>query len=179
MKIAVLVGSLRADSLNKKLAANLEKLAPEGMQFDHVDIASLPLFNEELESDYPASASKMKQQIEAADAVLFVTPEYNRSMSGVLKNAIDWGSRPWGKNSFDGKLAAIAGASLSSLGTAVAQAHLRSVLVYLNMNVIGQPEVYLSSAHELFDESGEVVDASKEVLENFVNSLASAAQASK
>lgn len=170
-EIAVFVGSLRAGSLNKKLANNLETLAPEGTTFNYVDISNLPLFNEELEADYPANARVIKDAVEAADGVLFVTPEYNRSIPGVLKNAIDWTSRPWGTNSFDGKPAGIVGASVSPLGTASAQAHLRDILLYSNTKLLSQPEVYFASAHSLFDEDGTVVASSRDFLKTYIDTL--------
>jgi len=169
-QIAVFVGSLRADSLNKKLAKNLEELAPEGVTFTYVDISSLPLFNQDLEaSAFPAQARAMKDVVEASDGVLFVTPEYNRSIPGVLKNAIDWASRPWGTNSFDGKPAGIVGASMSPLGTALAQAHLKDILIYLNTKLLGQPEVYFAAAHDLFDENGVVIESSNDFLKKYID----------
>jgi chromate reductase len=170
-QIAVFVGSLRAGSLNKKLAKNLETLAPEGTTFTYVDIATLPLFNEELETNYPASAQAVKDTVEAADGVLFASPEYNRGVSGVLKNAIDWASRPWGINSFDGKPAGIVGASGGALGTGPAQSQLRSIMVYLNTKLMGQPEVYLASANELFDENGNIVEESREFLKSYIDAF--------
>lgn len=157
-KIAVLVGSLHKNSVNQKLAQNLEKFAGDDVEFDYVDIAGLPPFNQDLEAKFPVEAQAMKDKIEAADGVLLVTPEYNRSFSGVLKNAIDWASRPWGSNSFDGKPAGIVGASISPLGTAAAQAALRQVMVYLNTKLMGQPEVYLTVASDTFDDNGNVAD---------------------
>ena len=170
-QIAVFVGSLRADSLNKKLAKNLEQLAPESVVFNYVDISKLPLFNQDLEADYPAEAQVVKDAVEAADGVLFVTPEYNRGIPGALKNAIDWATRPWGANSFNGKPAGIVGASMSTLGTALAQAELKSILVYLNTHLLGQPEVYFASAHEYFDEEGVVIKSSHDYLKNYITTL--------
>lgn len=170
-KIAVFVGSLQQKSLNKLLAKNLEKLAPEGVEFNYVDLGALPLFSQDLEADFPASARAAKDIVEAADGVLFVTPEYNRSIPGVLKNAIDWGSRPWGSNSFNGKPAGIVGASGSPLGTAVAQADLRHILVYLNVKLMGQPELYLMHAPNAFDEKGDVVEESRDHLQNYINTF--------
>jgi len=169
-KIAVLVGSLREGSYNKLLAKNLEQLAPEGVEFDHVDI-NLPLFDADLEADLPQAVAVMKRQIETADGVLFVTPEYNRGVSGVLKNAIDWASRPDGRNSFKGKPAGIVGASSGRIGTAVAQAALRQTLLYLEMRPLGQPEVYFGPSGELFDEAGVVVAGSREFLQTYIVTL--------
>lgn len=157
-RIAVVVGSLREDSINKKLAKNIEELAPEGVEFTHVDI-NLPLFNQDFSEDkYPAVAQAAKKIIEDADGVLFVTPEYNRSLPGPVKNAIDWLSRPWGKNSFDGKPTGVIGASIGPVGTAVAQADLRHILGFLNAPQLGQPEIYLANASDLFDEGGSLTD---------------------
>lgn len=171
-RIAVFVGSLRAGSLNKNLAQNLESLAPDDVAFDYIDIGSIPLFNQDLESAYPKSAQKIKDIVEAADGVLFVTPEYNRGIPGVLKNAIDWASRPWGSNSFDGKPAGIVGASGGALATGPAQAQLRSVLVYLNTKLMGQPEIYLAHAKDVFDENGVVVESSKPYLAGYIEAFA-------
>lgn len=178
-KIAVFVGSLQQKSFNKMLAKNLEALAPEGTEFDYVDIASLPLFNQDLEADFPAAAQAAKDKVAAADGVLFVTPEYNRSIPGVLKNAIDWASRPWGANSFNGKPTGIVGASPSPVGTAVAQSDLRHIGGFLNVKLMGQPELYLADAHEHFDESGDVVEASREYLQSYITAFAQWVDAEK
>lgn len=170
-KIAVFVGSLQVSSFNKKLAKNLEALAPEGVEFDYVDIASLPLFNQDLEADFPAAAQAAKDAVAGADGVLFVTPEYNRSIPGVLKNAIDWASRPWGANSFNGKPTGIVGASPSPVGTAVAQSDLRHIGGFLNVKLMGQPELYLANAHEHFDEQGMVVEGSKNLLKTYIETF--------
>jgi chromate reductase len=156
-KIAVFVGSLREKSFNKSLAHSLEKLAPEGMEFQYVDI-NLPLFNQDLEVNYPAEAQVIKDIVESADGVLFVTPEYSRSVPGVLKNAIDWASRPWGTNSFNEKPAGIVGASGGPVGTAVAQSDLRHILSFLNVRLMGQPEIYMANSDDNFDEAGDLID---------------------
>lgn len=171
MNIAVFVGSLRADSKNKKLAAAIERLAPDDVTFTHVDIGSLPLFNEELEIDYPAAAQAAKDIVKNADGVLFITPEYNRSVPGVLKNAIDWISRPSALNSFPGKPAAVAGSSVGSWGTTFAQTHLKSTLLYLDMKVMGQPEMYVPHNLEIFNEEGQLMDDHKERLQHFVDTF--------
>jgi chromate reductase, NAD(P)H dehydrogenase (quinone) len=171
-QIAVFVGSLRKDSLNKMLAKSLEDLAPEGTTFTYVDISTLPLFNQDVEAaSYPAEAQAIKDMVKSSDGVLFVTPEYNRGIPGVLKNAIDWVSRPWGTNSFDGKPAGVVGASGSTLGTALAQAQLKNVMLYLNTKLLGQPEVYFASAHEMFDEEGVLVDSSTEFLKKYIDTF--------
>lgn len=158
-KVAVIVGSIRKDSFNRQLAQALEKLFPEGFEFDHVRIDDLPLYTQDFDSDYPATGSRLKQQIEAADALLFVTPEYNRSIPGVLKNAIDIGSRPWGQNSFAGKPAGIVGISVGTIGTALAQQHLRNILAYLDVPTLGQPEVFLQYKEGFFDAEGGIANA--------------------
>lgn len=158
MKIAVFVGSLRADSLNRKLAKTLEGLAPDGVQFDYIDI-NLPLFNQELETDFPMVAQNAKDMVLAADGVLFVTPEYNRSIPGVLKNAIDWVSRPYGNSAFDGKPVGMVGASGGPTGTLASQSDLRHVVAFLNMKLMGQPEVYLANAGTFeYDENDVITD---------------------
>lgn len=169
--LAVFVGSLRDDSLNKKLAKNLEELAPEGTRFDYVDL-NLPLFNGDDEaSNFPEAAKIVKQKVEAADGVLIVTPEYNRSVPGVLKNAIDWASRPWGQNSFDGKPVALTGATDGPIGTAVAQSDLRHIAGYLNMRLVGQPELYFNFASTKLDENGKVTDDYRDQVRDFISSF--------
>lgn len=168
-RIAVLVGSLRAGSLNRMLAKNLEALAPEGTEFEYIDL-NLPLYNDDLLAQYPEIVQVQKDKIRSADGVLFVTPEYNRGIPGVLKNAIDWFTRPHGTSSFNGKPAGIVGASNGRIGTAVAQAHLRSIALYLNTRVLGQPEVYIN-ATDVFDENGQVVEKSREFLRNYMTTF--------
>ncbi|MFT8704671.1 NADPH-dependent FMN reductase [Bifidobacterium aquikefiricola] len=168
-RIAVLVGSLREDSFNKQLAKAIETLAPGDATFETADL-NLPLFSQDLEADFPAKAKELKDLIERSDGVLFVTPEYNRSFSGVLKNGIDWASRPWGQNSFNGKPVAIVGASLGALGTTQAQAALRNVLVYLNTEIMGQPEVYFNATTGL-NQDGSVADDAKGFLTDFANAF--------
>jgi len=167
-KIAVLVGSLRADSINKRLAEELEGLLPDGTTFEYADL-NLPLFNQDLEADYPAEAKAVKELVEGADGVLFVTPEHNRSFPAALKNAIDWASRPWGTNSFDGKPAAIVGAS-SSLATTQAQQQLRNVAIYLNTHLLGQPEMYID-VNRVHDEEGKLTPEAIEMYQNFLNTF--------
>ena len=157
VKIAVFVGSLRKKSLNKYLAKALESRAPEGVEFVYADI-DMPLFNEDLEVDYPKKAQDLKNLVESSDGVLFVTPEYNRSVPGVLKNAIDWASRPYGTNSFKDKPMGVVGASLNVAGTAPGQAHLRNIAAFLEMKQLGQPEVYMAVTDAIFDSEGVLVD---------------------
>lgn len=156
--IAVFVGSLQEKSINKRLAKTLESLAPEGMTFTYVDI-TMPLFNQDLEANYPASAQAGKDIVEAADGVLFVSPEYNRSIPGVLKNAIDWVSRPYGANSFAHKPVGIIGASIGPVGTAIMQSDIRHIFAFLDMKSMGQPEIYMANASDdMFDSEGILTD---------------------
>jgi len=170
-KIAVLVGSLQQKSFNKMLARNLEQLLPEGVEFNYINIGAFPLFNQDLEADFPKAVQEAKDIVDAADGVLFVTPEYNRSLPGPLKNAIDWISRPWGKNSFNGKPTGIVGASPSPIGTAVAQSDLRHIAGFLNVKLMGQPELYLVNAGNAFDEEGNIVEASRDFLKNYISAF--------
>lgn len=170
IKVAVLVGSLRKESINRKLAKAVERLAPEELKFEHVEIGNLPLYNQDFDGDYPPECVRLKQQIEAADALLFVTPEYNRSVPGVLKNAIDIASRPWGTNSFAGKPGGLIGASIGATGSALAQQHLRNVLAYLDVHVLGQPEVFVKFTDDLIDAEGTISnEATKKFLQGFVD----------
>ncbi len=159
-KILAISGSLRAQSFNTGLTKALTLLVPEGMTVEHADISTLPLFNSDLETSFPEAAQTLKNQIESADAIVFATPEYNRSIPGVLKNAIDWASRPWGKNSFAGKPVLVMGASVGSIATAVAQQELKKILLYLDAKIVGQPELYIGMAQEKFNEEGELTDQS-------------------
>ena len=167
--IAVFVGSLRADSINKRYTEQLEKLLPEGVSFQYADM-NVPMYNQDLEADFPKEAQALKDLVEHSDGVLFVTPEYNRSFPAVLKNAIDWASRPWGTNSFDKKPAATLGVS-GSLGTTQAQQQLRNVLVYLNTQLMGQPEMYINGAQAYAEEgilTDEAAAYARQFLETFV-----------
>ena len=170
-KIAVIVGSLRAASYNKALAQTIEEVAPEGVEFVHGDISVLPLFNGDLEAEYPQEAANLKEIIRNADGLLIVTPEYNRGIPGVLKNAIDWVSRPWEGQPLKGKPVAIAGVSSGKIGTAVAQSHLRQMLVYLEARLMGQPEVYAGPSNVIFDESGRLEEKTRQHLEKFITSF--------
>jgi chromate reductase len=173
-RIAVIVGSTRRDSINRQLAKALAKLGEDRLDFTFVEIADLPLYNQDLENDLPASVTRMKAQLEAADGVLIVTPEHNRSIPAALKNAIDWGTRPWGKSSWPGKVAAVIGTSPGAIGTAVAQSHLRNVLgSILGLLVMGG-EHYVTFKPELIAADGAVTDAStKKFLGDFVAQFAS------
>jgi chromate reductase len=143
-KVAVIVGSLRQGSINRQVARALARLARGKLDLRLVEIADLPLYNQDLEAQLPGPVQRFKREIEAADAVLFVTPEFNRSFSSALKNAIEWGSRPWGRNSWAGKPGAIIGATMGAVGTAAAQSQLRAVASVLDVHVMAQPEIYLN-----------------------------------
>lgn len=156
-KITVFVGSLREKSFNKGLANAIEKAMPDGVEFIYADI-NLPLFNEDVERNYPKEARALKDLVEASDGILFALPEYNRSVPGVLKNAIDWISRPYGTNSFKGKPVGVVGASLNVAGTAAAQAHFRGIAAFLEMKQLGQPEIYIPIMEGTFSEAGELID---------------------
>jgi chromate reductase len=157
VKIAVFVGSLRENSSNRNLAKALEMLKPESMQFEYVDIR-VPLYNEDIENaGIPEEVQKIKKIVEATDGVLFATPEYNRSIPGVLKNVIDWVSRPYGASSFKDKPVGIVGSSMSPVGTALAQSDLRNIMLFQGSKVLGQPEVYIANAYEVFDDNGVVI----------------------
>jgi chromate reductase len=169
-RVAVFVGSLRKDSFNRKLARAVEKLAPADFEFAHIRIDNLPLYNQDFDADYPAEPARLKKDVEAADALLFVTPEYNRAIPGVLKNAIDIASRPWGTNSFAGKPAGMLGISVGAIGTALAQQHLRNVLAYLDVPTLGQPEVFMQMKDGLIDDDGNIgSDDTREFLQDFVD----------
>ena len=169
-RIAVFVGSLRKESFNRRLALALEKLAGDRARFDYVEIGNLPLYDQDQDHDYPEQGKRLKTQVNDADAVLFVTPEYNRSIPGVLKNAIDLGSRPYGENAFSGKPAAVCGVSPGTLGTALAQQHLRNVLAYLDMPVLGQPEVFVQFQEGLIEADGSIGNEdTRKFLQGFVD----------
>lgn len=157
-RVAVFVGSTRPTSSNLKLAKALEKLAAGRLAFDYIEIGNLPFYDDALWNDPPAEVIRLKREIAAADAVLFVTPEYNRSIPGILKNAIDWPSRPYGDGVWSGKPAAIAGATGGVSGTAAAQAHLRSILPVLGLALMGAPEIYFQSRPGSIDDDGNITD---------------------
>jgi chromate reductase len=174
VKILGIAGSLRRESYNRSALQSAIELAPEGARIETFELEEIPLFNQDNEQDPPPSVVELKRRIREADAILFVTPEYNYSIPGVLKNAIDWASRPYGDNSWDGKAAAIMGASVSLFGTARAQYHLRQTFVYLNMLTVNQPEVMIGSAHERFDEEGNLKDeTSKQLIRELLQNLTS------
>ncbi len=171
--VTVLVGSLRKESINAKFARALETLAEGKLAFKFVSLADLPMYNDDLWADVPAAVTAFKDEIWAAEALLFVTPEYNRSIPPVLSNAIAWGSKPMGKNAFAGKPAAVVGTSPGAIGTAVAQSHLRYMLTVIDTIVMGQPEIYFQSKPGLIADDHTVTDDNtKAFLTKFVDTFA-------
>jgi chromate reductase, NAD(P)H dehydrogenase (quinone) len=171
--VAVLVGSLRKASFNLRMANALGKLAPASLKLERVQIGDLPFYNEDDEAAPPAAWLTFRDQVRAADAVLFITPEYNRSVPGVLKNAIDVGSRPYGKSVWDGKPGAVVTVSPGGIGGFGANHHLRQSLVFLNVPVLQQPEAYIGGAASLFDPAGDVVNEStRAFLQRFIQAFA-------
>lgn len=166
--ISVIVGSLRQDSFNKKLAAALPRLAPADFSFKQVQIDNLPLYNQDDDAHQAASVLQLKSDIKAAQGLLFVTPEYNRSMPGVLKNAIDHASRPYGDSAWAGKPAGVLGVSVGAIGTAMAQQHLRNVLAYLNVPTLGQPEAFIQAKDGLFNPDGSIGEDSRKFLQSWM-----------
>lgn len=158
-QIAVIVGSLRKDSINRKLANALVKLAPAEFSFKQLKIGDLPLYNQDDDANQADTVKQFKSDIKASQGVLFVTPEYNRAMPGVLKNAIDNASRPYGQSAFAGIPAGVVGASIGAIGSALAQQHLRNTLAYLDMPTLGQPEVFLQITDTFFDPAGDIANA--------------------
>jgi len=175
-KIAVLVGSLRKESFNRKMAKALMKLSPDALSLEIVEIGGLPLYNQDLEDDpaaLPASWTEFRERIRKFDGVLFVTPEYNRSVPGVLKNAIDVGSRPYGKGVWNGKPGAVVSVSPGAIGGFGANHHLRQSLVFVNVPTMQQPEAYVGNAAGLFNERGDLVnDSTREFLTKFMQAFA-------
>jgi len=168
-QIAVIVGSLRKDSINRKLAHAIVKLAPSEFSFKELQIGDLPLYNQDDDANQAESVKRLKEGITAAQGILFVTPEYNRSISGVLKNAIDHASRPYGQSAWAGKPAGVLGASPGATGTAMAQQHLRNILATLNMPTLAQPEAFIHVRDGLFAETGDIGTASKKFLQNWMD----------
>jgi chromate reductase len=168
-RIAVVIGSLRKDSFNRKLALAIAHLAPSDFTFEHLRIDDLPLYNQDDDGNQAPSVKRLKTEIAAAQGVLFVTPEYNRSMPGVLKNAIDHASRPYGQSAWAGKPAGVIGISVGAIGTALAQQHLRNVLAYLDVPTMGQPEAFIQNKEGLFDDKGHIAEGSKKFLQSWVD----------
>ena len=167
--IAVIVGSRRRDSFNRQLADAIAKLAPPEFSFTQVNIGDLPLYNHDSDANPPPSVVRFKGEIAAAKGLLFVTPEYNRSLPGVLKNAIDQGSRPYGQSVWAGKPAGVLGVSVGAIGTAMAQQHLRNILAYLDVPTLGQPEAFIQAKDGLFDDSGEIGASSRKFLQDWID----------
>jgi chromate reductase len=157
-EVGYFVGSLSSTSINRVLSRALIRVAPRELRFTEIPIGNLPLYSPDHDADYPPEAMALKEAISRSDAVLFVTPEYNRSIPGALKNAIDWASRPWGQNSFHHIPAAVIGASIGAIGTAVAQQSLRGVLSFCNARQLTSPEAYIRYSPEVFRDDGEVLD---------------------
>lgn len=171
-KIAVIVGSIRKESLNRKLTDAVVRLGPPDFSFFHVPIGDLPHYDQDEEQDPPESVRRFKASIAQSHGLLFATPEYNRSISGVLKNAIDQASRPYGQSAWTGKPAGIIGISPGASGTALAQQHLRNILAYLDMPTLGQPEAFIQSKEGLFSDDGGVGPASREFLQGWMDRFA-------
>lgn len=168
-QIAVIVGSLRRDSFNRKLASAMVKLAPSEFSFKQVQIGDLPLYNQDDDANQAESVKRFKSDIGTAQGLLFVTAEYNRSIPGVLKNALDHASRPYGQNAWAGKPAGVLGVSVGAIGTAMAQQHLRNVLAYLDVPTLGQPEAFIQAKDGLFDASGNIGSESHKFLQGWMD----------
>jgi chromate reductase len=167
--VGYFVGSLAKASINRKLAVALKRLAPAELELREIPIGDLPLYSYDFDKDFPPSAKALKDALSSVDAVLFVTPEYNRSIPGALKNAIDWASRPWGKNSFARKPSGTIGTSPGKIGTAVAQQHLKSIMAFCNSPLMNAIEAYIEFTPGLINDEGEVtVDATREFLSNYM-----------
>ena len=172
VRILGIAGSLRRDSYNRATLRAATELVPEGASIEIFELDGIPGFNEDEERNPPAKVAELKRLVREVDAILFVTPEYNYSVPGVLKNAIDWASRPYGDSAWSGKPAAIMGASVGTIATARAQYHLRQIMVFLNMFPINQPEVMIGKAQERFDAQGNLTDdATKEFIRQLLENL--------
>jgi chromate reductase len=172
VRILGIAGSLRRESYNRAALRAATELVPDGATIETFELDGIPGFNQDEEQQPPAKVVELKQRIREADAILFVTPEYNYSVPGVLKNAIDWASRPYGDSAWNGKPAAIMGASIGMIGTARAQYHLRQMMVFLNMFPVNQPEVMIGNASERFDAEGKLTDdATKEFIRQLLQNL--------
>ena len=172
VSIAVLVGSLRKDSFNRQLAQALVKLAPQGWELKISRIDDLPLYNQDDDGQQPEPVRRLKAEIAAATGVIFVTPEYNRSVPGVLKNALDAASRPYGQSAWARKPAGVLGVSVGAIGTAMAQQHLRNVLAYLDMPTMGQPEAFIHAKEGLFGADGQIGEASRGFVQSWMDAYA-------
>jgi chromate reductase len=170
--IAVVVGSLRRDSFNRKLATGLARLAPADFRLKEVQIGDLPLYNQDDDANQAPAVKRLKSEIAGAKGLLFITPEYNRSVPGVLKNALDNASRPYGQSAWAGKPAGVIGVSPGAIGTALAQQHLRNILAYLDVPTLGQPEAFIQAKDGLFEADGSIGAASREFLQGWMNRYA-------
>ena len=167
-QIAVIVGSLRRESLNRQLANAIVKLAPANFSFKQLEIGDLPLYDQDDDANQVESVKRLKADITASQGLIFVTPEYNRSIPGVLKNAIDHASRPYGQSAWAGKPAGVIGISVGPLGTSMAQQHLRNILAVLDVPTLGQPEAFLQAKEGLFDGSGDIGEGSRKFLQSWM-----------
>ncbi|MCB1979778.1 MAG: NAD(P)H-dependent oxidoreductase [Burkholderiaceae bacterium] len=169
LTIAVLIGSLRKESFNRRLAQALARMAPAGCNLSMVRIDDLPLYNQDDDAHQADSVKRLKSEIVAAHGVLFVSPEYNRSVPGVLKNAIDHASRPYGTSAWAGKPAGVIGVSSGAIGTALGQQHLRNILAYLDMPTLGQPEAFIQAKEGLFGADGEIGEGSRKFVQTWLD----------
>lgn len=172
IRIVVLVGSLRRESFNRRLANALVRMGPADFEFSQPRIDDLPLYNQDDDANQADSVQRLKREVSASQGLLFVTPEYNRSVPGVLKNAIDHASRPYGKSAWQGKPAGVIGVSVGAAGTSMAQQHLRNILAYLDAPTLGQPEAFIQAKDGLFDADGSIGAANREFIQQWMNAYA-------
>ncbi len=168
-RIGIIVGSIRKDSLNRQLSNALIKLGPPNFNFKHIEIADLPIYNQDLDGKQPEIVNKFKKEISQSQGLIIVTPEYNRSIPGVLKNALDQGSRPYGQNAWAEKPTGILGVSIGTIGTALAQQHLRNILAYLDAPTLGQPEAFIHAKEGLFDTAGNITEQNKQFFQTWMD----------
>lgn len=172
-RIAVVIGSLRRESYNRQLANAMKKLGPQDFSFHDLSIDDLPLYNQDNDGHPPEQVKRLKDEVGSAQGIMFVTPEYNRSIPGVLKNAIDHASRPYGQNAWNAKPAGVLGASVGAAGTSMAQQHLRTILAYLDVPTLGQPEAFIHVTDGFFDASGAIANAgTKQFLQGWMDRYA-------
>ena len=171
-RIALIVGSLRRESFNRRLADALVRLGPDDFEFTRPRIDDLPLYNQDDDANQADAVQRLKREISGSQGLIFVTPEYNRSVPGVLKNAIDHASRPYGKNAWQGKPAGMIGVSIGAIGTSMAQQHLRNILAYVDVPTLAQPEAFIQAKDGLFDADGNIGTASREFIQQWMNAFA-------